>query len=239
MAFLYDRRAGWSVFVQGFPNRMLSAGRELLRLAPSAFPYVFWTVVSIGLGLFFGLASVILPPTGAFGIVAAAGVVLLWAVPDLPHAPVKAVRVTFFMMLVLVLTIPTYYAFVVPGLPWISVRRFATFALIIPFVIAIAGSSAERKKTLSIFLDSSLLSSFTIGFLIMNVISTVTSKDAVPKQLPDERDHPGLVYTLLRDDLFGEIKRRRFARDEDHRLCSNYHLCHRLLRYVVRESSLS
>ena len=47
-------------------------------------PIVAWAVASIALGLVVGLAAVILPPLGSFGIVAAAAVVLLWVMPDLP-----------------------------------------------------------------------------------------------------------------------------------------------------------
>jgi hypothetical protein len=36
------------------------------------------------LGFVVGLSAVILPPMGAFGIVAVAGLVLLWVMPDLP-----------------------------------------------------------------------------------------------------------------------------------------------------------
>ncbi len=60
------------------------AGQAVPNILRSLAPIVAWSVASIALGLVVGLAAVILPPLGAFGIVAAAAVVLLWVMPDLP-----------------------------------------------------------------------------------------------------------------------------------------------------------
>ena len=114
-------------------------------------PIVAWAVASIALGVVVGFAAVILPPLGSFGIVAAAGVVLLWVMPDLPVVSPRLIRKAFFVMLVAGLTIPFYYMIQVSGLPWISARRLTTFALIAPFLIAIAASSDVRRHILSVF----------------------------------------------------------------------------------------
>src|SRR5258707_15870736 len=95
-------------------------------------PIVAWSIASIALGLVVGLAAVILPPLGAFGIVAACGVVLLWVMPDLPLVSPGAIRKAFFFMLIAALSIPFYYMLQFPGLPWISARRVATFGLAVP-----------------------------------------------------------------------------------------------------------
>ena len=79
-----------------------------------------------------GLAAVFLPPLGAFGIVAVAGVVLLWVMPDLPLVSPGLIRKTFFVMLIADLCVPYYYIVRSAGLPWISIRRLATFTLIVP-----------------------------------------------------------------------------------------------------------
>src|SRR6516164_2621375 len=72
-------------------------------------PIVAWAAASIFLGLVVGFAAVVLPPTGAFGFVAVAGVVLLWVMPDLPLVSIGAVRKAFFVMLVADLCVPFYY----------------------------------------------------------------------------------------------------------------------------------
>jgi len=177
MAFSLGNRSGPAVYVRGLPRRLLFLARSTPRLALTVFPIVAWSIVSVSLGLLLGFAAVILPPTGTFGIVAIAGIALLWALPDLPHVPTKVVRASFFIMLVVILTIPSYYTLIVPGLPWISARRLVTFGLIIPFVIAVAGSSQERHNISTIFTGSALLSLFCIGFFIMTIVSTITSRD--------------------------------------------------------------
>ena len=59
-----------------------------VRAAPNVLrylaPIVAWAAASIALGLVVGFAAVVLPPAGAFGIVAVVAVVLLWVMPDLP-----------------------------------------------------------------------------------------------------------------------------------------------------------
>ena len=83
-------------------------------------PIVAWAVAAVALGLVVGLAAVFLPPLGSFGIVAVAGVVLLWVMPDLPLVSPRLIRKTFFVMLIADLCIPNYYMVQFAGLPWIS-----------------------------------------------------------------------------------------------------------------------
>ncbi len=98
------------------------------------FPIVAWAIATIALGAVLGFAAVILPPMGAFGIVAVAGLVLLWVMPDLPLVSPRLIRKAFFFMLIADLIIPFYYTVQFSGLPWISARRLATFTLIAPFL---------------------------------------------------------------------------------------------------------
>jgi hypothetical protein len=111
--------------------------RLAVRAAPNVVrhlaPIVAWAVASIALGFVLGLSAVILPPMGAFAIVAAAGLVLLWVMPDLPLVSPRLIRRAFFVMLVTDLIVPFYYTVQFSGLPWISARRLATFSLIVPF----------------------------------------------------------------------------------------------------------
>src|SRR6516164_6331797 len=106
-----------------------------VRAAPTVLrhlaPIVAWAVASIALGLVVGLAAVALPPMGAFGIVAAPGLVLLWVMPDLHLVWPRLIRKTFLVMLITDLCIPNYYTVQFAGLPWISARRLATFSLIV------------------------------------------------------------------------------------------------------------
>ena len=94
--------------------------RLAVRAAPNVVrhvaPIVAWAVASIALGVILGLSAVILPPMGAFGIVAVAAVVLLWVMPDLPLVSPGLIRKAFFVMLIADLIIPYYYTVQFSGL---------------------------------------------------------------------------------------------------------------------------
>ena len=153
--------------------------RLAVRAAPNVVrflaPIVAWAVVSIGLGVVLGLSAVILPPMGAFAIVAAAGLVLLWVMPDLPLVSPRLIRRAFFVMLVTDLIVPFYYTVQFSGLPWISARRLATFCLIAPFLVAIAASSDVRRQIAERARASSLLFICAAGFLATAALSIFTS----------------------------------------------------------------
>jgi O-antigen ligase len=138
-------------------------------------PIVAWAALSIFLGMIVGFAAVVLPPTGAFGIVALAGVVLLWAMPNLALVSVGAIRKTFFVMLIADLCIPYYYTVQISNLPWISARRLATFALIVPFLLGVASSSDARRRITDRVRSSWLTFICAAGFLAMAFLSVFTS----------------------------------------------------------------
>jgi O-antigen ligase len=151
------------------------AGRTIPNVLRYLAPIVAWTVASIALGIVLGFSAVILPPMGAFGIVAVAGLVLLWVMPDLPLVSPGLIRKAFFFMMIADLVIPFYYAIQFPGLPWISARRLATFALIAPFLVAVAASSQVRRHIADRVRASLLLFICAAGFLVMAALSVFTS----------------------------------------------------------------
>ena len=138
-------------------------------------PIVAWAAASITLGLVVGLSAVILPPLGSFAIVAVVGLLLLWVMPDLPLVWPEVIRKTFFVMLIIDLCVPGYYTVQLSDLPWISARRLATFALIAPFVLAIAASSEVRHQLAERIRASLLICICAIGFLVMAALSIMTS----------------------------------------------------------------
>ena len=138
-------------------------------------PIVAWAVASIALGVVLGLSAVILPPMGAFGIDAVAGLVLLWVMPDLPLVSPGLIRKAFFVMLIADLIIPFYYAVQFSGLPWISARRLATFTLVAPFLVAVAASSEVRRQIMERVRASLLIFLCATGFLAVAALSVLTS----------------------------------------------------------------
>ena len=151
------------------------AGRAIPNVLRYLAPIVAWTVATIALGIVLGFSAVILPPMGAFGIVAIAGLALLWVMPDLPLVSPGFIRKAFFFMMIADLVIPFYYMVQFSGLPWISVRRLATFALIAPFLVAVAASSEVRRHIAERVRASLLLFICAAGFLAVAALSVLTS----------------------------------------------------------------
>jgi O-antigen ligase len=172
-------RIGNRLTLSRVASAAMAETRLAARAAPSLIrhvaPIVAWAAASIFLGLVVGFAAVVLPPTGAFGIVAVVGVVLLWATPDLPLVSLGAIRKTFFVMLIADLCVPYYYTVQISSLPWISARRFATFALIVPFLLGIASSSDARLRIAQRIRSSWLVFICAAGFLAMAFLSIFTS----------------------------------------------------------------
>jgi O-antigen ligase len=134
-----------------------------------------WAALAIFLGSVVGFAAVLLPPTGAFGIVAAVGLVLIWVMPDLSAVPDRVVRRLLFAEVIVNLCLPYYYAVLVEGLPFISVRRLFVFPLILLLAIAIGGSSEVRRKMADIMRTDRFLSACVFGFLAIIFISITVS----------------------------------------------------------------
>ena len=134
--------------VSGRARRAIRALPRVLRFLT---PIVAWAATSIVLGVVVGFAAIILPPTGAFGIVAVAGLVLLWALPDLAAVPARLVRPAYLAVLVVTFCVPYWYAVDIPGLPWISARRLVIFVLIVLIAMVISGSSKERARIGGVF----------------------------------------------------------------------------------------
>jgi O-antigen ligase len=134
-------------------------------------PIVAWAALAIVLGAIVGLAAVALPPLGAFGIVAAVGVVLLWVMPEVPLVYPRVIRKTFFVMLIVDLCVPAYYTIQIGDSPWISARRVATFFFLVPMLFAVASSSGVRRQIIDRASSSWLIISCAVGYLIMAVLS--------------------------------------------------------------------
>src|ERR1700761_7789961 len=166
------------------------AGRAVPHILRHLAPIVAWSVASITLGVLVGLAAVVLPPLGAFGIVAVAAVILLWVMPDLPLVSPGLIRKAFFVMLVVDLSVPFFYMVKFSGLPWISARRLASFALFTPFLTALAASSDVRRHIMERIRPSRLLVICAAGYLVMAVLSLPTS--AVPTE-----SLSGLIEAIL------------------------------------------
>lgn len=134
-------------------------------------PIVAWAALTIGLGAIVGFAAVALPPLGAFGIVAAVGVVLLWVMPEVPLVFPTFIRKTFFVMLIADLCVPYYYTAQFGDSPWISIRRVVTFFFLVPMLFAVASSSGVRRHIADRARSSLLIVGCAVGYLVMAIAS--------------------------------------------------------------------
>lgn len=137
--------------------------------------FTIWSIAIILLGMLIGAMTVIFPPMASIGVVAVVGVVLLWAMPDLHIVPERLLRKMFFAMVFVQLCVPAYFAIDTRILPWISVRRFFSLAVILLFALTVASSQSARQKISETLRTNRVLASCVIGFLLMIFVSIFTS----------------------------------------------------------------
>lgn len=134
-----------------------------------------WGLAMVFICLLVGAAAVILPPLASIGMVAAVGLVLLWAMPELHMVPDGLLRRFFFLTVLVAYTVPVYYAVDIAGLPWISVRRIFLATTVALFALTIAGSQTARSHISESLRAAPALATCAIGFFVMMVLSVFTS----------------------------------------------------------------
>ena len=80
----------------------------------------------------------------------------------------KDVAGTLFIVLLCFICVPNYYASPSSGLPWISIRRLFLFVMIVPFALALSGSSSLRG-----ILQRKLVHSRSISACLSRIYSLV------------------------------------------------------------------
>lgn len=146
-----------------------------MNLVGQIFHVTRWAISIVFIGFVTGVTAILFPPMAAIVLVALVGVILLWAVPELRVVPERSLRTMFFMMVVVLLCVPAYYTISTGVLPWISLRRLFSFAVIVLFSLAIAGSKSARDKIVETVRANRWLAFSTFGFLTMMFISTIIS----------------------------------------------------------------
>jgi hypothetical protein len=141
--------------------------RRLLLLAAIGFVSVFY-----------GLLVSVLPPVllMPFSVpLVVLGLLVIWALPELPRAPLRALSASFLIFFVLMLLWPNYLAFSFAGLPWISVRRLVGGIASALLLINISVSVDMRTKMRAMLKESKLISTFLIGFAAVQFVSVIFS----------------------------------------------------------------
>lgn len=130
------------------------------------------------LAVVYGLVVAVLPPS--FLVAAAAPLALLallviWALPEAPSAPVRLLVRCYALFMVLGLLWPNYLSVAVGGLPWISIRRLLGLVTSLVLLICYSMSRDFRREISDVLRASPLLAKFMLGFLIIQGISSLTS----------------------------------------------------------------
>lgn len=149
-------------------NGLWAAGRAL-------------TVAVLALiGLSAGAGCVLFPQALPWAILGLAGLLLLWVMPDLATVPARLAGIALIPFAVSVLAVPAYYAIILPGVPWISVRRvvFAVFAFAV--AITISGSSKARSDLVTRLKVSPVVSSLIVAYFTINILATLTATRVGP-----------------------------------------------------------
>jgi O-antigen ligase len=135
-----------------------------------------WSIAAILAGCVTGLFAVVMPPMATFGFLGVFALVLLWVAPDTPIGSDTLIRRLFFVALAADISIPIYYSVILsPSLPWISLRRVLTFAMIVLFAVAFSTSPDARRRITDVVRKNRWIAACVFGYPIVAVVSILTS----------------------------------------------------------------
>ena len=146
-----------------------------MNLARQIFYFTRWGTSIIFIGLVTGIVAALAPPLAVAGLVVLMATLLLWALPELRFVPDRLLRKLFFVMVFVQLSVPAYWAIQLPGLPWLSVRRVFSSAVIVLFSIVVAGSMSARSTIVETLRANRALAVASLGFLVALFLSILTS----------------------------------------------------------------
>jgi O-Antigen ligase len=147
------------------------------RFKSKVFRTIAFAIFIMLYGLIVGFAAALFPPMASISMIAVLLPLLLWALPDVPTFPEKALRRAFITVVIVYLCVPNYYMVQIPGLPWLSVRRIVALVLILLTLYTIATSKSQRGVVGGYLSAEPLLKLFVVGFFFMASVSLLTSKD--------------------------------------------------------------
>jgi hypothetical protein len=128
--------------------------------------------------LFYGLLVSVLPPVllMPFSVpLVVLGLLVIWALPERPKAPVRALGTTFILFTVFAIIWPNYLAIAVAGLPWISIRRLTGVTVMLLLLICVATSKNVRSQIAAILRSAPWLTKMLLGFVVVQTVSTIGS----------------------------------------------------------------
>jgi hypothetical protein len=164
-------------------TRFVTVARGETRLALAGAPQTArrllvvggWATLAISAGVVVGLAAVALPPMGLAGIIGFFAMLLLWVLPDGFEPPDRFIRPLLLVVVFVDLCLPNYYSIVIPGLPWISIRRLFMFLLIFLFALSYSASRKVREKVSGVVRENRIIFACVGGYILFMFLSLLTS----------------------------------------------------------------
>jgi O-antigen ligase len=101
---------------------------------------------------------------------------VIWALPETGHVPDYLITRLFFAVFLTVCLWPNYLAFVVPGLPWMTMIRIWSFPLVLVTLLGLSTAAEFRAKMSVWFSTSSIVIKLLIGFVIIECLTLPMSK---------------------------------------------------------------
>ncbi|MBC9032795.1 O-antigen ligase family protein [Sphingomonas sp. JC676] len=180
-----DLRLRLRLYARQFRTWALKRGRPVLPLYEAERP-TWWAVLRrmlllaavCAITFFYGLLVSVLPP---FLLVPAAAppailtLVVIWALPDAPRAPVRMLARLFMIFSMIMLLWPNYLSFTFGGLPWISLRRLIGSVAVLLLLVCVSTSKKFRTDMAAILGSSPWITRLMLGFIAVEAISTFTS----------------------------------------------------------------
>ncbi|MDX7953438.1 O-antigen ligase family protein [Lichenihabitans sp. Uapishka_5] len=146
------------------------------------------------IGFVVGVGCVILPLAAPFGIVALAAVILLWAAPDRHTTPGQLQRFATLVFYFSIISIPSYFTLVFPGLPWISLRRLALVMFATSTIVTFA-TSKEHRAYLALVLMNCKPATYLL-FLLIALWAASVAGSAFPAESINNIINQHLVWLL-------------------------------------------
>jgi hypothetical protein len=142
--------------------------------------YGSFALFCVTLGLVYGFFYTILPPQLLLYLlmpIALLAGLVIWAMPDVGRAPVRLLARLLLIYFTVTLLWPNYLAIVIPGLPWLTLRRVVIIPMTIILLICYSTSSQFRRETMEILRASKPLSYLIGAFTAVQFATTFLSED--------------------------------------------------------------
>lgn len=131
----------------------------------------------------YGLLSAVMPLQMMLMMaapLAVAALLIIWALPEAATIPEKSLSRVFFAFFVIILVWPNYISIVIPGLPWISLRRMFGAVTALLLLVSLSTSKDFRQRVWAVASVDKWAIRFLLGFLALVVVSAAINR---PKTL--------------------------------------------------------